>query len=174
MTAGKTTGGAAPGRPPTPTGSRRLFRRSGRPWRPRARRKPWKGSSSRPRPPKGTELVVGTTFDPTFGALVAFGLGGVHMEVLGDVTFRVPPLSDLDAREMVTGIRGYRLLEGYRGHPPADVPALEELLLRVSRLVEEVPEVVAMDLNPIIAMPPGGGCLIVDARIRCRKEPSFY
>lgn len=124
--------------------------------------------------PKGTELVVGTTFDPTFGSLVAFGLGGVHMEVLGDVTFRVPPLSDLDAREMVTGIRGYRLLEGYRGHPPADVPALEELLLRVSRLVEEVPEVVAMDLNPIIAMPPGGGCLIVDARIRCRKEPSFY
>lgn len=123
--------------------------------------------------PKGTELVVGTTFDPTFGALVAFGLGGVHMEVLGDVTFRVPPLTDLDAKEMVTGIRGYKLLEGYRGHPPADVPALEELLLRVSRLVEEVPEVVAMDLNPVIAMPPGGGCRIVDARIRCRKEPRF-
>jgi acyl-CoA synthetase (NDP forming) len=66
---------------------------------------------------------------------------------------------------MVRGIRGYPLLEGYRGHPPADIPALEELLLRVARLVEEVPEISELDLNPIIALPPGQGCLIVDARI---------
>jgi len=67
---------------------------------------------------------------------------------------------------MVQGIRGYRLLEGYRGHPPADIPAIEELLLRVSRLVEEVPEISELDLNPVFALPPGQGCLIVDARIR--------
>ena len=114
----------------------------------------------------GVELMVGVTEDPLFGPLVVFGLGGIHVEILRDVSFRVTPLTDRDAREMVQGIRGYRLLEGYRGHPPADIPAIEELLLRVSRLVEEVPEISELDLNPVFALPPGQGCLIVDARIR--------
>jgi acetyl coenzyme A synthetase (ADP forming)-like protein len=113
----------------------------------------------------GTEVLVGMTHDPLFGPLVAFGLGGIHVEILGDVCFRVTPLTDHDASEMVRGIRGYRLFQGYRGHPAADVVALEDLLLRVSRLVEEVPEISELDLNPVFALPPGQGCRIVDARI---------
>jgi acyl-CoA synthetase (NDP forming) len=114
----------------------------------------------------GVEVMVGATHDPSFGPLVAFGLGGIHVEILQDVQFRVTPLTDRDARAMVREIRGYRLLEGYRGHPPADIAALEELLLRVSTLVEEVAEVSELDLNPVFALPPGQGCRIVDARIR--------
>jgi acetyl coenzyme A synthetase (ADP forming)-like protein len=114
----------------------------------------------------GVEVMAGVTQDPLFGPLVAFGLGGIHVEILGDVRFRVTPLTDRDAGEIVREIRGYRLLEGYRGHPPADVAALENLLLRVSRLVEEIPEIKELDLNPIFALPPGEGCRIVDARIR--------
>jgi acetate---CoA ligase (ADP-forming) len=113
----------------------------------------------------GTEVLVGMTHDPLFGPLIAFGLGGIHVEILGDVCFRVTPLTDRDASEMVRGIRGYQLFEGYRGHPPADVAALENLLLRISRLVEEVPEINELDLNPVFALPPGQGCQIVDARI---------
>jgi acyl-CoA synthetase (NDP forming) len=114
----------------------------------------------------GVEVMVGVTADPLFGPLIAFGLGGVHVEILGDVCFRVTPLTDRDASEMVRTIRGHRLLEGYRGHPPADVKALEEVLLRISFLVEQLPEITELDLNPIFALPPGEGCQIVDARIR--------
>jgi acyl-CoA synthetase (NDP forming) len=71
---------------------------------------------------------------------------------------------------MVRDIKGYRLLEGYRGHPPADIAAIEDLLLRIARLVEEVPEICELDLNPVIALPPGHGCQIVDARIRVAKK----
>ena len=113
----------------------------------------------------GVEVMVGVTHDPLFGPLIAFGLGGIHIEILGDVQFRVTPLTEDDASEMIRGIKGYRLLSGYRGHPPADVTALEEVLLRISRLVEEVPEISELDLNPIFALPPGQGCRIVDARI---------
>jgi len=117
----------------------------------------------------GTEVMVGVTHDPLFGPLIAFGLGGIHVEILGDVRFRITPLTDRDASEMVREIKGYRLLQGYRGHPSADVEALEEVLLRLSRLVEEIPEISELDLNPIFALPPGQGCRIVDARIRIEK-----
>lgn len=113
----------------------------------------------------GVEVMAGVTQDPLFGPLIAFGLGGIHVEILGDVRFRITPLTDRDAAEMVREIRGSRLLEGYRGHPSADVAALEDLLLRVSRLVEEITEIKELDLNPIFALPPGEGCRIVDARI---------
>ncbi len=119
----------------------------------------------------GVEVMVGMVEDPSFGPLVAFGLGGVYVEILRDVSFRVTPLTDRDAREMVREIRGFRLLEGYRGHAAADVPALEEALLRISRLVEEVPEIAELDLNPIFALPPGQGCRIADARIRVKQPP---
>ena len=114
----------------------------------------------------GTEVMIGMTQDPVFGPLIAFGLGGIHVEILGDVCFRVTPLTDCDAAEMVRGIRGYRLFQGYRGHPPADVAMIEQLLLRISKLVEEVSEIVELDLNPVFAFEPGRGCRIVDARIR--------
>ncbi len=117
----------------------------------------------------GVEVMVGITHDPLFGPLIAFGLGGIHVEILGDVRFRITPLTDRDAAQMVREIKGYRLLQGYRGHPAADVEAIEEVLLRLSRLVEEIPEISELDLNPIFAMPPGQGCKIVDARIRVEK-----
>jgi acyl-CoA synthetase (NDP forming) len=110
--------------------------------------------------------MIGMTQDPLFGPLLAFGLGGIHVEILGDVRFRITPLTDHDAAAMIREIKGYRLLEGYRGHPPADIEAIEEVLLRVSRLVEEVDEITELDLNPVFALPPGQGCRIVDARIR--------
>jgi acyl-CoA synthetase (NDP forming) len=112
------------------------------------------------------ELMVGVTQDPSFGPLLGFGLGGIHVEILKDICFRVTPITDRDAGEMVRSIKGYRLLEGYRGHPSADIAAIEDLLLRVARLVEEVPEIAELDLNPVIALPPGEGCVIIDARIR--------
>lgn len=114
----------------------------------------------------GVEVMVGVADDPLFGPLIAFGLGGIHVEILGDVQFRIAPLTDRDAHEMVRGVKGYRLLTGYRGHPPADLDAIEEVLLRISRLVEETPEIRELDLNPVFALPPGQGCRIVDARIR--------
>ena len=77
--------------------------------------------------------MVGMTQDPLFGPLIGFGLGGIHVEILKDVCFRVTPITDRDAAEMVRGIKGYRLLEGYRGHPPADIAAIEDLLLRVAQ-----------------------------------------
>jgi len=114
----------------------------------------------------GVEVMVGVADDPLFGPLIAFGLGGIHVEILGDVQFRIAPLTDRDAHEMVRGVKGYRLLTGYRGHSPADLDAIEEVLLRISRLVEEIPEIRELDLNPVFALPPGQGCRIVDARIR--------
>lgn len=120
----------------------------------------------------GVEVMAGMTRDPLFGPLLAFGLGGIHVEILGDVQFRVAPLTDRDADQMVCGIKGYRLLQGYRGQPAADVKAIEEVLLRLSRLVGEIPEISELDLNPIFALPEGQGCRIVDARIRVEAARS--
>ncbi len=119
---------------------------------------------------QGVEVMIGVTHDPLFGPLIAFGLGGIHVEILGDVQFRVTPLTERDAAEMIQEIKGHRLLEGYRGHPAADTPALETMLLHISRLVEDVPEIAELDLNPIFALPPGQGCRIVDARIRVARS----
>jgi acetate---CoA ligase (ADP-forming) len=117
----------------------------------------------------GVETTIGVSTDPLFGPLVAFGLGGIHVEILGDVQFRVAPLTDRDVDELIDGIRGLPLLRGYRGHPPADLEAVRDLLLRVSRLAVEVPEISELDLNPVIALPPGHGCRIVDARVHVRR-----
>ncbi len=120
----------------------------------------------------GVEVMVGMTRDPLFGPLLAFGLGGIHVEILGDVQFRVTPLTVRDATEMVREIKGYRLLQGYRGHPAVDMNAIEEVLLRISLLVEETPEIAELDLNPIFALPEDHGCRIVDARIRVEGKPT--
>ncbi len=116
----------------------------------------------------GHEVIVGMTEDPNFGPLLVFGLGGVFVELIGDVAFRIHPLTDLDAAEMVQDVKSARLLEGYRGGPAGDVEAVEETLLRLSALVEAVPEIAEMDLNPVKVLPPGDGVRIVDARIRVR------
>jgi acyl-CoA synthetase (NDP forming) len=114
---------------------------------------------------EGVEAIVGMTQDPSFGPLVMFGLGGVQVELLRDVAFRVHPLTDRDARELVRSLRGFPLLEGWRGAPAGDVAAIEVILLRVSQLAGDHPEVMEMDLNPIKVLPPGRGCVVVDARI---------
>jgi acyl-CoA synthetase (NDP forming) len=113
----------------------------------------------------GAEVMVGATRDPVFGPVVAFGLGGIHIEILRDACFGIPPLTDVDADDMLYGLRGFRLLEGHRGHPPADLPALKDVVLRVAQLVEAVPEIMELDLNPVFALAPGQGCRIVDARL---------
>ncbi|MDX1566224.1 MAG: GNAT family N-acetyltransferase [Longimicrobiales bacterium] len=114
------------------------------------------------------EVMAGMSQDPVFGPVLAFGLGGIYVEVLRDVAFRVAPLTDRDAREMVREIRGWQLLQGYRGHPEADVEALEEALLRLSLLVDAVEEIRELDLNPIFALEPDEGYRIADARIRVK------
>jgi acetyl coenzyme A synthetase (ADP forming)-like protein len=112
----------------------------------------------------GTELLAGAVQDPVFGPLVAFGPGGVLAELIGDAQFRLAPLTDLDARELVASGKAGRLVAGFRGAPPADAPAVADLLVRLSLLVDEVPEVAELDLNPVLALPEG--CLAVDARVR--------
>ena len=111
----------------------------------------------------GIEVIVGVSTDPQFGPVIMFGLGGVLVEVLKDVSFRIIPIASRDARQMIREIKGFPLLEGYRGQDPADLAALESLLLRVSEFVEKQPEVSELDLNPVFAYKDGA--LAVDARI---------
>ena len=112
----------------------------------------------------GTELIVGVSDDHMFGPLVVFGLGGVTTEVLAEHAARLTPLTDTDAYQLIGSVRSAPLLRGYRGQPAADLGALRDLLLRVSRLADELPEVTELDLNPVIARPDG--VFVVDARIR--------
>lgn len=112
---------------------------------------------------EGTEVIVGLVTDPQFGPVVMFGLGGVLVEVLKDVSFRIVPLRPRDAGAMIREIKGYPILEGVRGRPPVDVSALERLVLGVSEFAETHPEVVELDLNPVLAYP--SGVVAVDARV---------
>jgi acetyl coenzyme A synthetase (ADP forming)-like protein len=114
----------------------------------------------------GHEVIIGMTEDPSFGPLLVFGLGGIYVELLRDVAFRSQPLTDYEAFEMVREVKGFKLLEGYRSMPPGDIAAVEEALLRVSALVDAVPEITEMDLNPVKVHEPGEGVEVVDARIR--------
>ena len=117
--------------------------------------------------PPGVEMLVGVAHDHLFGPVVACGAGGVTAEVMQDVAVRITPLTDLDAKAMITPLRSYPLLEGFRGGPAADVGALEEVLLRVGALVEAHPEVAEMDCNPVIVS--ANGAVIVDARVRVEQ-----
>jgi acyl-CoA synthetase (NDP forming) len=111
----------------------------------------------------GVEVIVGMSQDPTFGPVLMFGLGGIMVEVLKDVAFRIVPLTPRDAMEMIRDIQGFPLLQGYRGAPPTDLEALQRVLLILSDFVADTPEVQEIDLNPIYAYPDGA--LAVDARM---------
>jgi acyl-CoA synthetase (NDP forming) len=118
----------------------------------------------------GIEVIVGVTQHPAFGPLMMFGLGGVYVELFQDVTFNIHPLTDLDAHEMIKAVKAYQLLEGWRGSKRADIPAIEELLLRISAMAENHPQILEMDLNPVKVLPEGQFYLVVDGRILVSKE----
>lgn len=115
---------------------------------------------------EGAEMFVGVNHDPSFGPLLACGAGGVLVELMRDVTVRITPVTDLDAKEMLESLRTYPLLEGYRGSPALDIDALQSLLLRVSQMVEDIPHLGELDLNPVIVLPHGQGAVVVDARMK--------
>ena len=111
----------------------------------------------------GIEVIIGVSRDAQFGSVLMFGLGGILVEILKDVSFRIIPLEKRDAREMIKEIKGYPALAGYRGQEPTDLAKLEEMILKVSAFVEKHPEVEQIDLNPVFAY--SDGAIAVDARI---------
>ncbi len=120
--------------------------------------------------PGGREVLVGMNRDPQFGPLVAFGLGGIYVEALKDVAFRVAPFGRQEAEEMIREIRSYPLLEGVRGEPPADREAVVEALLQISQLVTDFPEILELDINPLMVFEEGRGAMAIDMRLVLRGE----
>lgn len=120
--------------------------------------------------PKGREVLLGMSRDPQFGPLVAFGLGGIYVEALKDVSFRVAPFSRQEAQEMIREIRSYPLLEGVRGEPPADHDAMVDALMRVSQLVTDFPEIVELDINPLMVFEQGRGAVALDMRLILKES----
>jgi acetyl-CoA synthetase (ADP-forming) len=113
--------------------------------------------------PQSTEVIIGVTKDPQFGPAIMFGLGGVFVEVLKDVTFRIAPITEDEAREMITEVKAYPLLKGYRNSPPVDIDAIVGILLKTSKLAMEHHEIKELDLNPVMVYKKGAK--VVDARI---------
>jgi acyl-CoA synthetase (NDP forming) len=117
----------------------------------------------------GVEALVGVTSDPGLGHIVVAGLGGVEVELFGDAAFRLPPVSDLDAKDMLDRIKARKLLDGFRGAPPADKEALVDVICKISALAEIVPELTELDLNPVKVLAQGNGAIVVDGRIRLSR-----
>jgi acetate---CoA ligase (ADP-forming) subunit beta len=113
--------------------------------------------------PPGVEIIIGVSRDKQFGPVIMFGLGGVWVEVLKDVAFRLAPITEFDASEMISEIKGYKLLNGFRGQPAVKIPELEKMLLAVSDFISRNPGVDELDLNPVFAS--ADGAVAVDARI---------
>ncbi len=116
-------------------------------------------------PAGGLEVLVGMNRDPQFGPLITFGLGGIYVETLRDVTFRVSPLARQEAEEMIDQVRAHALLDGVRGQPPMDKTAIVDALLRISQLVQDFPEIIEMDINPLMVYHQGEGALALDMRL---------
>jgi acetyltransferase len=123
------------------------------------------GVTIQPMISEGIEVIVGLTQDPSFGPLIMFGMGGIYAEFLRDITFRIHPLTDVDVQEMVHSVKAHQLFAGWRGSKPSDVNSLEDLLLRVSTMVEDLPQIAEMDLNPVKVQEQGKGYVVVDARM---------
>jgi acyl-CoA synthetase (NDP forming) len=116
-------------------------------------------------PKNGFEFVVGVNKDPSLGHLIMFGLGGVFVEVLKDVSFRLAPLTASDAHEMIQEIKSSKLLKGTRGLPPLDVESVVDCILRISQLVTDFPQIKELDINPLLVLPEGEGVRVLDGRI---------
>lgn len=114
---------------------------------------------------KGREILVGVSRDPQFGPLVAVGMGGIYVEVLRDIAFRLAPISRQEVAAQIRSIRTFPLLRGVRGDPPADLASIEDVVLRVSQLVTDFPEIVEMDINPLVVHNQGEGAIVLDARL---------
>ncbi|MGD2162536.1 MAG: acetate--CoA ligase family protein, partial [Anaerolineales bacterium] len=115
--------------------------------------------------PEGLEVLIGMNRDPQFGPLVTFGLGGIYVETLKDVSFRVAPFSETEAREMLQEIRASALLEGVRGNPPVDHEVLVDAILRIAQLVQDFPMIAELDINPFIVYEEGQGGIAIDMRL---------
>jgi acetyl coenzyme A synthetase (ADP forming)-like protein len=120
--------------------------------------------------PKGREMIIGMSQDVQFGPLVMFGLGGIYVNFLKDVSFRLAPLSEPEAREMMEETKAFTLLKGMRGEPPSDIEALKNTILRVGQLVWDFPEIVEMDINPVIVYGWGEGCIALDVKMTLTKD----
>ncbi|HEC91916.1 MAG TPA: acetyl-CoA synthetase, partial [Candidatus Atribacteria bacterium] len=116
-----------------------------------------------PMVPQGTEIIIGMMKDPCFGPTIMFGLGGIFVEVLKDISFRIIPLGERDAQEMIAEIKGYRILKGARGEAPKDIEAIKNLLMKLSKLTMENPEIKEIDLNPVFVFEKGAQ--VIDARM---------
>ena len=121
---------------------------------------------------RGKEIIIGVNRDPQFGPLLMFGLGGIYVEVLKDVTFRVAPVSSQEAWEMLNEIQAYSLLRGVRGERSADLEAIVDTILRISQLVTDFPEIVEMDINPLTVFEEGRGAVAVDMRFVLKEKES--
>ncbi len=117
----------------------------------------------------GIEVILGSTRDPKFGPIVMFGLGGMFVETLKDVTFRLAPMWEISADKMLHSIKAYNVLKGVRGNPPSDIDAIKDCLLRLSQLVSDHPEIAELDINPLLVFPEGEGCVVADSRIALQK-----
>jgi len=126
------------------------------------------GVSVQPMAKPGVEVIMGMSKDAQFGPVLMFGLGGIFVEILKDVSFRIVPLVRRDAAEMIRDIKGYPVLEGYRSQPPSDVAALEDMILKLSDFVDKHPEIKELDLNPVFAYPDGA--VAVDARVILEED----
>ncbi len=115
-------------------------------------------------------MIIGMSYDIQFGPLVMFGLGGIYVNFLKDVSFRLAPLSEPEAREMMEETKAYSLLKGIRGEAPSDIEALKNTLLRVGQLVWDFPEIVEMDINPVIVYGRGEGCVALDVKMTLSKD----
>ncbi|MEM1627846.1 MAG: acetate--CoA ligase family protein [Desulfurococcaceae archaeon] len=120
--------------------------------------------------PKGVEVIIGGINDPTFGGVVMFGLGGIFTEILRDVSFKITPLSIEDAVDMITEIRASNIIKGYRNLPPVDIMSIADIIVKVSKILDENPDIESIDLNPVIAY--SDHALVVDARFIIHKQTS--
>ena len=118
----------------------------------------------------GREVIIGMIRDPTFGPMLMFGLGGVYVEIVKDVRFAIAPLDEREAREMIKGIKTYPLLAGIRGAKPSDIDSLVDVILRVSKLVCDFPEIEEFEVNPLMVFEKGKGILAVDMRLKLKKS----
>jgi len=124
--------------------------------------------------PRGKEVILGMARDPDFGPMLMFGLGGIYVEVLKDVSFRIAPIDRQEAALMISEIRAYPLLRGVRGEEPADIPAVIDAVVKLSQLVTDFPEIIEMDVNPLMVMSSGRGAVAVDSRISINLKPQAF